>query len=106
MDTIDEILALPHVVPFDAALDVVLLYIGSMGKQIVQLMEYLCYVKHLAETRPAIAQTDGYISIRIGDSLHKIQNVVLGRKLNQSAVDGKQGGHGWGKTLDNRKRTL
>jgi len=106
MQIIDEILALPNVVPFDAALDVVLLYIGSFGKQIVQLMEYLCYVEHLEKTRPMMQHTDGYISISIGNSLHYIHNVVLGRKLNQSMVDGKQGGHGWGKTLDNRKRVL
>ena len=107
MKIIDEILALPNVEPFDVGLDIVLLYIGSFGKQIVQLMEYLCYVEHLEKIRPAmLTNTDGYIQVKIGNSLHYIHNVVLGRPLNQSAVDGKQGGHGWGKTLDNRKRIL
>ena len=107
MKTIDEILALPHVVPFDALLEIVLLYIGSKEKKIVQLMEYLCYVEHLEKTKPMMKRnTAGYIQVKLDDGLHQIQNVILGRPLNQSAVDGKQGGHGWGKTLDNRKRVL
>jgi len=104
---IDSILATPHVVPFDDDLDAVILYTGAHGKQIVLLMEYLFYTEHLEKTKPMMGtNSNGYIQINLADGLNLLHNIILDRHLHQSANDGLQGGHGWGKTLDNRKRVL
>ena len=102
------ILDTPGVVPFDVALDAVIRYTGSSGKKVqhVFLFEYACYKEHLEQNRPMIATSGKYLSIKLADGMNFLHNVVLGRPIGQKGRDGLEGGHGWGKTLDNRKRTL
>ena len=108
MKTITEILKTDGVTPFDPALDCIVRYTGSLKKvQHVLLMEYACYEQHLKKTRPAMStNSNGYLQIKLADGSNYIHNVVLGRPLGQKARDGLDGGHGYGKTLDNRKRTM
>ena len=94
------------VVPFDAAIDCIVLYTGSKGKQHIHLLEYACYKKHLEPTKPATSTKGKYLQVKLTNGMNLMHNVVLGRPLGQKARDGLEGGHGWGKTLDNRKRTL
>ena len=60
----------------------------------------------MEKTRPMMNTSGKYLLIKCADGLNYIHTVVLGRPLGQKARDGLEGGHGWGKTLDNRKRTL
>jgi hypothetical protein len=106
MKIITAILDTAGVVPFDAAIDCIVLYTGSFGKKLIQLLEYACYKKHLEPTKPAMKTMDKYLQVKLTDGINFMHNVVLGRPLGQKARDGLEGGHGWGKTLDNRKRTL
>lgn len=107
METINSILATPSVAPFDVDLDAVILYTGAYGKQLVFLLEYLCFVEHMETTKPRMCtNSSGYLRIKLADGLHSVHNVFLGRPLHHSAIDGLRGGHGWGKVLDNRKRVL
>ena len=101
------ILKTKDVAPFDEVLDCIVRYTGSLKKvQYVFLMEYACYVQHMEKTRPAMSTNGKYLQIKLADGLNYIHNVVLGRPLGQKARDDLEGGHGWGKSLDNRKRTL
>jgi hypothetical protein len=106
MKIITAILDTTGVVPFDAAIDCIVLYIGSAGKQLIQLMEYACYKKHLETTKPRMGTKGKYLQVKLADGSNYMHNVVLGRPLGQKARDGLEGGHGSGKTLDNRKRIL
>lgn len=102
------ILDTPGVVPFDGQLDAVIRYTGSSGQKVqhVFLFEYACYKEHLEQNRPMIATSGKYLQIKCANGLNFLHNVVLGRPIGQKGRDGLEGGHGWGKTLDNRKRTL
>ena len=107
MKIITAILETPGVAEFDPALDCIVRYTGSLKKvQHVLVLEYACYVQHMEKTRPAMNKSGEYLLIKLADGLNYIHNVVLGRPIGQKARDGLEGGHGWGKTLDNRKRTL
>ena len=93
--------------PFDAKIDAVILYVGAQQKRIVTLLEYDFYREHLHLAKPVMhVNTSGYIQIRLGNRSHQLHNVVLGRNIGQKSIDGLEGGHGYGKQLDNRKRCL
>ena len=107
MKVIMAILETPGVVDFAEVLDCIVRYTGSLKKvQHVLVLEYACYVQHMEKTRPRMSTSGKYLQIKLADGMNYIHNVVLGRPLNQKARDGLEGGHNWGKTLDNRKRTL
>jgi hypothetical protein len=74
--------------------------------QHVLLMQYLCYQKFIEPTKPRMSRNGKYLQIPLVDGLNLLHNVVMERPLGQKARDGLDGGHGYGKTLDNRKRVL
>jgi len=107
MKIITTMLDTPGVPPFDETLDAVVFYTGAKAKQIVFLLENECFEKYLKPTKPKMnVTTKGYLSIMFGKKLRSLHLVVMERGIGQKERDGLEGGHGWGKTLDNRKRVL
>jgi len=107
MKIITTMLDTPGVPPFDETLDAVVFYKGAKAKQFVFLLENECFEKYIKPTMPAMGvNPSGYIQIMFGKKLRLLHLVVMERDIGQKSRDGLEGGHGWAKTLDNRKRVL
>jgi len=107
MKIITTMLDTPGVPPFDETLDAVVFYKGSLGKQIVFLLENACFENYLKPTMSKMCvNPNGYLLITRDKKLRLLHLVVMERDIGQKERDGLEGGHGWAKALDNRKRVL
>ena len=104
--TIEALLATPGIAPFDPEIHAVMFYTGGLGKQLVCLLDYAFFEMHLEATAPSLTMNNGYLKVLLSDGPNFLHNVVLGRRLGQRNKDGLCGGHGIGKTLDNRLCSL
>jgi hypothetical protein len=105
--TIKRLFAIPGVVPFDALIDAIVYYVGAKGQQIIFVVNYDFYAKHMMLSKPKMTTTQkGYIQFDVDGKLRDLHLKVMGRDKGQSQKDGLCGGHGAGKVLDNRARVL
>ena len=105
--TIKKLFAMPGIVPFDAAIDAIIYYVGSFGKQIVFVINYDFYAKHMMLSKPKMkTNRKGYLDFDFDGKLSPLHLKVMGRDVGQAQKDGLCGGHGAGKVLDNRARVL
>lgn len=105
--TVRGIFSTTGIVPFSEVNDAVVHYIGARGKELVFLVDYEFYAQHLKDARPGISvNTAGYLQMFFGGKQRMLHLAVMGREVWQTEKDGKLGGHGAGKVLDNRSRVL
>lgn len=105
--TIKELFAMPGVVPFDAAIDAIVYYVGAKGKQIIFVVNYDFYEKNMAVLKPMMSTNQsGHLQFVFDGKQTFLHLKVMGREVGQSQIDGLCGGHGAGKVLDNRERVL
>jgi|688.fasta_scaffold01415_42 hypothetical protein len=105
--TIKQLFAMTGIVPFDAAIDAIVFYVGYFGLQLVFVINYDFYAKHMMLSKPRMKITkSGYLEIDFAGKLSFLHLKVMGRDVGQSQKDGLCGGHGAGKVLDNRARVL
>ena len=97
----------PGVVPFDAAIDAIVYYIGSLGREIVFVVEHDFYVNNMMVSKPSMnTLPSGHLQMTVDGKLNLLHLKIMNREIGQSQKDGMRGGHGAGKVLDNRARVL
>ena len=105
--TIKRLFAMPGVLPFDASIDAIVYYIGARGLQLVFVINYDFYAKHMMVSKPRMKTNQtGHIQFDFDGKLSHLHLIVMGRMVGQAQIDGLRGGHGAGKVLDNRARVL
>jgi hypothetical protein len=105
--TIKRLFAIPGIVPFDALIDAIVYYIGTRGLQLVFVVNYDFYSKHMMFSKPRMkTNQSGHLQIFLDGKLSQLHLKVMGRDVGQAQKDGLCGGHGAGKVLDNRLRVL
>jgi hypothetical protein len=104
--TIKRLFAMPGVVPFDALIDAIVYYIGARCLQLVFVVNYDFYAKHMMVSKPRMTTTHTHLQMDVDGKLTYLHNKIMGREVGQSQKDGLHGGHGAGKVLDNRARVL
>ena len=87
---------------FDDSIDMILRYTGEFGKMIEFIVERSCYNLFIKTYQGHFRMKEKYV-IMGNQGIHLR---VLGRQIGDYEIDGLQGCHGLGGTLDNRMRTL